>query len=287
MRWPNRLLWKFTVSPRRPLPRSYPPTTRTHAQESRKEWRRPFNREDASRERAKLLVTIADRGQALEAAARSADADRAAAKAGIADALATTPPDITAELDALRLTAASHGQRLASVQDRLGASERTAESLRKDIHYYIHHTQKTRQDELNAPSAELKQREENLRLSGLLAQARAPGTGSEQLLPPALLYQPASGPAGTDIGNSAGPAGLEEQLGYDIGNSAGPAGLEDRLGDASSEASQWDLDQRTPQSGADHLSRSSSSVSQGSRHRRHFSPSPAPSGDSRGARRRT
>ena len=228
------------------------------------------DREDAARERAKLLATIADRDQALKAAARSADADRAAAKSRIADALKTVPSDITAELDALRLAAATHDAHLASAQDRLGVSERAAESLRKDIHYYVFQAQKAQQGELNARSAELKKQAENLRLSELLAQARASATGPEQPLPSALLYQPASDLAGTDPGTSTGLAELEEQLGV-----------------AFSEAAQWDLDQRTPLSGADHLSRSSSSVSQGSRHRRHFSPSPVPSSDSRGARRRT
>ena len=228
------------------------------------------DREDAARERAKLLATIADRDQALKAAARSADADRAAAKSRIADALKTVPSDITAELDALRLAAATHDAHLASAQDRLGVSERAAESLRKDIHYYVYQAQKAQQGELNARSAELKKQAENLRLSELLAQARASATGPEQPLPSALLYQPASDLAGTDPGTSTGLAELEEQLGV-----------------AFSEAAQWDLDQRTPLSGADHLSRSSSSVSQGSRHRRHFSPSPVPSSDSRGARRRT
>jgi RecA/RadA recombinase len=80
---------------------------------------------------AHLLATIADRDQALTAAALRSNNERAAAKSGIADALVTVPPDIAAELDALRLADTTYASRLASAQDSLGAAERIVAAPQK------------------------------------------------------------------------------------------------------------------------------------------------------------
>ncbi len=228
-----------------------------------------LDRKDFTLERAKLLGIIADRDQALEAAALRSVNDRATAESDIADALATVPPDIAAELDTLRLAATTHAPRLASVQDRLGAAERTVAALQKDIHYYVHQSHKATQRELLARRAELEQQEQNFSLRAQLALAQPAPTDTAQPLSSAPPHQPAGGLIGTVIGDSTA------------------AELEAQLGAVFSEANEWDLDQRTPQSTSEHISRSSSTASQTSRQRRQLSLSPALSSDSRGARRRT
>jgi hypothetical protein len=225
------------------------------------------DRENFSRDREELLATIAKRDQALEAAALRASQERAAAEASLADARAAVPPDVAAELEALRLSASTYAPRLAHAQEGLGAAERTIEALQKDIHYYVHHSHKATQRELNARRAELEQQAENLRLRSQLTTGDLPaGAVGEQPLPSAPLHQPAIEPAPEEI--------------------LPLAALEEQLGPAFEGAGDWDLDQRTPQSPSEHFSRSSSATSHASRQRRPLSVSPTPSSNSRGSRRR-
>jgi hypothetical protein len=223
------------------------------------------DREDFTRERAHLLATIADRDQALTAATLRSDNERAAAKSGIADALVTVPPDIAAELDALRLADTTYASRLASAQDSLGAAERTVAALQKDIHYYVHQSHKATQRELLARRAELEQQEQNFRLRAQLAQSQLAAPGFAQPLSPALPHPPADG------------------LAVNVGDSIGTAELEEQLSTASPDASVWsgDWNQRTPQSASRHTSRASSISSLTSRLRRSHSSSPFPSSVSR------
>ena len=209
---------------------------------------------DFARVRAELLAVIAER-----------DADLRAADARVAAALATVPQDVADQLEDLRIAASDYPTRLARAEDMRGAAERTVAALQKDIHYYVHQSQKATQRELAARHAELEQKEQNFVLRAQLAHGQPAVTAAPPPIPPAPPHPPTGDiPADDPISTPAYEAPL-----------FAPEG----------EIDPWD--QPTPQSPTDHLSRSSSATSHASRPRRRFSVSPAPSERSRGSRQRT
>ena len=141
-------------------------------------------------ERARLLSIVGDQKDTIQAAsdaARSAAAqwslDLAAVEkrhaitlaesdARHAAALAEVPAPIEAELAALRKEVADLAPCLAECQDAKAKAEHTAEAFRKDIHYYIHQTQKATQRELDVTRTGLEQQQQNVLLQAQLLQVQ-------------------------------------------------------------------------------------------------------------------